>query len=69
MKKIINVFTLGVFLISNIMTPLTNFIYAEENETLEESGDLSVVRDMEDVENSNENIPESSPEETVDNPT
>ena len=69
MKKIINVFTLGVFLISNIMTPLTNFIYAEENETLEETGELAMTRDMGDAEGINENIPETSPEETVDNPT
>jgi hypothetical protein len=68
MKKIINLFTLGVFLISNIMTPLTNFIYAEENETLEESGELAMTRDMGDVADSDENIPETSPEETVDNP-
>jgi hypothetical protein len=64
MKKIINVFTLGVFLISNIITPLTNFIYAEETETLEEGGDLSVVRDMENIGNDNEVIPQTAPEES-----
>jgi hypothetical protein len=64
MKKIINVFTLGVFLISNIITPLTNFIYAEDTEALEESGDLSVVRDMENIGNDNEVIPQTAPEES-----
>jgi hypothetical protein len=64
MKKIINLFTLGVFLISNIMTPLTNFINAEENVTLEDGGDLSMVRDMENVGNDDEVIPQTTPEES-----
>jgi hypothetical protein len=63
MKKFINLFTLGVFLISNIMTPLTNFIYAEENETVEEVDDVAVVRDVIGEETSDE-APESSPEKT-----
>jgi hypothetical protein len=67
MKKIINLFTLGVFLISNIMTPLTNFIYATETETVEEVDDVAVVRDVvgeETPDNSLDETPELSPEET-----
>ena len=46
MKKTVNLVTLGVFMVSNILTPLTNFIYATETETVEEVDDIAVVRDV-----------------------
>ena len=64
MKKTVNLLTLSVFIVTNIFTPLTNFIYAKETETLEEGGDLSVVRDMENIGNDNEVIPQTAPEES-----